>query len=85
MIHLTSHDITGIKLNSKNIENVYINSRHVWPDSSQPQPTLKNYLCFTGTSPFTFTNGQNNSFDYSYDQQTWTTVSGATITFPLSA
>lgn len=82
MIHLTGNEITGVKLNSKNILKVYMNSKQVWPESSEPV-VLKDYLSFYGFADITFTNGQSNEFDYSYDQVTWTHVTG-NFTIPLS-
>ena len=82
MIHLTGNEITGVKLNSKNIDKVYINSKQIWPESSQPV-VLKDYLSFYAFADITFTNEQSNEFDYSYDQVTWTHVTG-NFTIPLS-
>lgn len=50
-------------------------------------PAIKNYLCFQGTSSFTFTNANTNTLYYSYDQNTWTllTNSNGTSTIPLSS
>ena len=45
---------------------------------------LKDYLSFNGSADITFTNGQSNEFDYSYDQKTWTHVTG-NFTIPLSS
>lgn len=50
-------------------------------------PALKKYLCFQGTSSFTFTRNHNIDLYYSYDQDTWTSCAGqgsGTTTIPLS-
>lgn len=61
----------------------YFSSGTVYLTGIVAPVALKDYLSFYGFADITFTNGQSNEFDYSYDQETWTHVTG-NFTIPLS-